>query len=281
MGYRIGSLNIHKRIHKHSDSERDLFAFIHDFIVKEKLDILALQECLNESELRRICVRALSPFQNWKGHYERPARGKSGDYGFAFLWNENRISECSKRNAPQIFTEYKSNDIRLSRDPLYGRFSPKLNLNAQLQQEIRLVNIHLRFSDEVLPDLTKIPGYEKRKMECSLATGEIYKSIDTRRYGNFKPAFTLLLGDYNLCVDECINYSGHEDVCTYQDEPTTLNSKRDGYANSYDHFSFDKTKGEPVKFIKRVDAVEEYFDGDYQKYYDAVSDHAPIVIEIF
>jgi endonuclease/exonuclease/phosphatase family metal-dependent hydrolase len=166
MSYRIGSLNIHKRIHKESESERDFFQFIHDFVADEKLDILALQEVLNEKELQRICDRALSPFQNWKGHYERPASGKSGDYGFAFIWNENRIAECSKNHTPQIFMEYKS-DLRLSRDPLYGRFSPKLNPNTEIHQEYRLVNIHLRFSDEVLPDLTKIAGVVKRRIECN------------------------------------------------------------------------------------------------------------------
>ncbi len=276
MSYRIGSLNIHKRIHEHFHSERDFFAFIHDFVADERLDVLALQECLNENELRRICEKALSPFQNWKGHYARPALGKSGEYGFAFLWNEDRITECSKSKIPKIFREYKSSDIRLSRDPLYGRFSPN-----QVHQEIRLINIHLRFSDEVLPNLMKISGREKRKIEYSLVTGEIYKSIDTHRYGNFKPAFTLVLGDYNLDFSECTNCSYNTNVNTYQDKLTTLNKNLDGFANSYDHFSFDEKKSSVVKCITNVNAVEKYFNGDYSKYYQLISDHIPIVIEIF
>jgi Endonuclease/Exonuclease/phosphatase family. len=281
MSYRIGSLNIHKRIHKKSDSERDLFSFIHDFVADERLDILALQECLNESEVKRIQDRALSPFQSWKGQHRRPATGREGDYGFAFLWNANRVKECSQAHTPSIFSAYKSEGLRLSRDPLYGRFAPKLSEGSELQQEFRLINIHLRFSDEVLPDLTKISGITKRRKECFLVTGEIYRRINAPRDGSFKPAFTLVMGDYNLSVEECIANSGNKNVCTYQDEPTTLNSNRDGYASSYDHFSFDETKMASVQFIQRLNAVEKYFGGDYEKYYQAVSDHIPIVIEIF
>jgi len=280
MSFRIGSLNIHKRIHKESESERDLFAFIHDFVADEHIDILALQEVLKEEELKRIRDRALSPFQDWHGYYERPAVGKSGDYGFAFLWNSNRVEECSRYRTPRIFNEYKS-DVRLSRNPLYGRFSPKLSRNSEIFQELRLIEIHLRFSDEVLPNLTKIPGKKKRKMECGIVTGEIYKVIDTHRYGNYKPAFTFLLGDYNLDADDCIKHSGNPAVVTYQRELTTLNCSYDGYSNNYDHFSFDCVKYESIPFtVSRVDAVKRYFGGNYRKYYDAVSDHIPIVIEI-
>jgi endonuclease/exonuclease/phosphatase family metal-dependent hydrolase len=285
MSYRIGSLNINKRRHKESkeeeSSERDFFEFIHNLVVKERLDVLALQEVLNENELQRIRDRALSPLQNWKGHYERPATGRSGDYGFAFLWNEDRVAECSKNHTPRIFSEYKS-DLRLSRNPLYGRFSPKMNPNAEIHQEYRLVNVHLRFTDEVLPDLTKILGVQKRRIECALVTGEIYRKIDTHRYGNFKSAFTISMGDYNLDADECNRCSGNPDVVTYQSEPTTLNDNYDGYANSYDHFSYDYRKHAsiPVKVL-RIDAVKDYFGGEFEQYYQAVSDHVPVIIEIF
>jgi exonuclease III len=281
MSYRIASLNIHKRIHKETKSERDFFAFIHDFVADESIDILALQEVLKEEELRRICGIALSPFQNWLGYYERPAVGKSGEYGFAFLWNSDRVSECSRNHTPRIFNEYKS-AIRLSRNPLYGRFSPKLSPNSEISQEFRLIDIHLRFSDEVLPNLEKIPGRKKREIECGIVTGEIYKEIDTHRYGNFKPAFTFSLGDYNLSVDDCIRHSGNSAVVTYQREQTTLNGNNDGYASSYDHFSFDSAKYNSVPFTEsRVDAVNKYFGGNYEKYYETVSDHVPVVLEIF
>ena len=291
MSYRIASFNILKQIHKESVSERDFFAFIHDFVEREHIDILALQEVLKEEELMRIRDKALSRFQNWHAHYERPASGAIGDYGFAYLWNANRVSECSKAHIPRIYNEYKS-DIRLARNPLYGRFSPKFSRSSELCQEFRLLDVHLRFTDEVLPNGVKINGSERRKLECGIVTGEIYKKIDTHRYGNHKPAFTLSLGDYNLSADASTEASRRVEssVVTYQRELTTLNRKRDGdspsyadgYANSYDHFSFDSTKYESVPFsVSRVDAVKDYFGGDYSKYLHTVSDHVPIVIEIF
>lgn len=280
MSYRIASFNIRKGIKKESESERDFFSFIHDFVADEHIDILALQEVLKENELQRICSKALSPFQNWRGCYERSATGATGDYGFAFLWNENRVSECSKNHTPKIFNEYES-EIRLSRNPLYGRFSPKLSLNSEIFQEFRMFEIHLRFSDEVLPNLTKISGIQKRKQECKIVTGEIYQQIDTHRYGSFKPTFTFSMGDYNLGVEECIENSGSPSVSTYQEEKTTLNCSYDGYSSSYDHFSIDdKYKSFPYS-VRRVDAVKNYFHGDYKKYCDTISDHVPVIIEIF
>ena len=280
MSYRIASFNIRKGIKRESDSERDFFSFIHDFVADEHIDILAFQEVLKESELQRICTKALSPFQNWKCHYERSATGASGDYGFAFLWNANRISECSKSQTPRVFNEYES-EIRLSRNPLYGRFSPKLSYNSEIFQEFRLFEIHLRFSDETLPNLTKIPGMQKRKQECKIVTGEIYQKIDTHRYGNFKPAFTFSMGDYNLGVDDCMSNSGNPAVRTYQEKETTLSYSYDGYASSYDHFSIDDKYNYFPYSVRRVDAVKDYFRGDYKRYCELISDHVPVVIEIF
>jgi hypothetical protein len=134
-----------------------------------------------------------------------------------------------------------------------------------------------------LPDSTKIAGVEKRRIECKLVTGEIYREIDTHRYGNFKPAFTISMGDYNLNADDCNAHSGSPSVVvTYQRELTTLNDNYDGYASSYDHFSYDRVRYESIPVaVSRVDAVKNYFDGNYEKYYQAVSDHIPVIIEIF
>lgn len=286
MSYQIGSLNMRKeRIElkeskKKSDSERDFFGFIHDLVADENLDVLILQEVLNDREAKRISEKALSPLQNWKYGYERSAAGPSGDYGLAFFWNENRITECSKSCQPQVFSGYKS-DIRMSRDPLYGRFSPKLSFASEIFQEYRFLNIHLRFSDEVLPDLSTIPGIEKRKMECNLVTGEIYRKVDVPR-GNFKPFFTIVAGDYNLSVEECNAHSGNPDVVTFQNEATTIKKEPYGtYVSSYDHISLNTAKYTSERYsVSRIDAVHKYFSDDYGRYFDLISDHVPIKIEI-
>jgi len=238
---------------------------------------------LNEGEVERICKHALPRHQNWLWYFERPAAGRSGDYGFAYLWNSSRVSEWPKDKMPRILNDYQS-DIRLSRNPLYGRFAPVgIGANA----EFRLINIHLRWSDEVLPNRVLIIGRRKREIECRIVTGKIYRKVNSPRDGSNKPVFTMSLGDYNLDADECIAFSGNPSVVTYQREPTTLNAGSDeadpdGYASSYDHFSYDSAKNDCVSDpARRVDAVKKYFRGDFKKYRETVSDHVPVVIEIY
>jgi len=286
MSYSIGSFNIRiKNRDERGEADRDFFAFIHDFVVKEHIDILALQEVPNEDAMKRI-LRIMPSSQKWVGGYERTAIGKAGDCGFAFLWNSNRVSECSKDNMPGVFREYKSrkldgyeSKIRLSRDPLYGRFVPKISSNGEISQEIRLIDIHLRYKDEVFPNLEKMSGITKRTIELGIVTGEIYNRINVNHDGKFKPVFTVILGDYNLDVDYCNANSGNPEVLTYQREMTRLEGK--GYTNSYDHFSYHNDNKEIPIEIKRIDAVNDYFCGDYEKYYQKVSDHVPVIIKIF
>jgi hypothetical protein len=160
----------------------------------------------------------------------------------------------------------------MKREPLYGRFSPK---GLGSINEFRLINIHIEHGGDDYQ-----VTINRRKTECGLAKNVIHQRIDTHRYGNFKRAFTVVLGDYNLDCPAC-NSCEPENVKTFQEELTTLKNKP-GYSRSYDHFSLDTDKNATVPYtVARIDAVEEYFEGDYDKYRQAVSDHVPVVIKIF
>jgi hypothetical protein len=161
----------------------------------------------------------------------------------------------------------------MKREPLYGRFSPKY---LGTSNEFRLINIHIVHGGN-----DTAGNLDLRKEECRLSKSEIHGRIDAHRYGNFKRAFTVVLGDYNLECDVC-NSCDPWNVQTFQDEETTLKREEQGYNNNYDHFSFDVIKNSSVPYtVSRIDAVNRYFKGDFTKYKENVSDHVPVKLEIF
>jgi hypothetical protein len=161
----------------------------------------------------------------------------------------------------------------MKREPLYGRFSPKY---LGTSNEFRLINIHIVHGGSDTAEAS-----DRRKAECGLSKGEIHGRIDAHRYGNFKRAFTAVLGDYNLDCKDC-NSCDSGNVQTFQDKETTLKSKEQGYCHSYDHFSFDVIKNSSLPYtVSRIDAVNRYFKGDFTKYKENVSDHVPVKLEIF
>ncbi|MDR2751334.1 MAG: hypothetical protein LBC41_11795, partial [Clostridiales bacterium] len=131
MSYNIGSLNIRKSL-RTEDQNRDFHTFMHGFIRDAKLDIVAFQEIGRKDAMESVLNSLSAKWTGWKG---------SHSYGseFAFIWNSNRVSECSKSHTPQIYQNYRS-DYRMMRDPYYGRFAPN---DLELNTEFRLVNVHL------------------------------------------------------------------------------------------------------------------------------------------
>lgn len=260
MSYRIGSLNL-LRSDRDEEQRRLFHGFINDVIHDEGLDIFAFQEVSKKNVIDEM-LRNLPRW--WTGAHVVGSE-------FAFIWDTNRVEECSKHREPKIFREYKSS-LHLKREPLYGRFSPKyLGSN----NEFRLIDIHLEHGGK--DDYAAIIH---RKDECELSKDKIYQTIDTHRYGNFKRAFTLILGDYNLDCERC-NECKPQNIRTFQAEKTTL-KKTFGYSQSYDHFSFNLDKNSSVPFsASRIDAVNKYFGGEFIRYQKTVSDHVPIKIEVF
>ena len=100
-----------------------------------------------------------------------------------------------------------------------------------------------------------------------------------------KPAY---LNDGKSDIIETSKW-GKRQIITVQDQWTTLRSKLDdakeyeerGYANDYDHFSFEESQFEGL-FVKarRIDAVRRYCHDDFEEYHKKVSDHIPIMLTV-
>ena len=267
MGYIIGAFNTHEfsGVGKHD------IGVLADIILTERFDIVALQEVMSPVALDLLKRR----LPGWEGCHGKPGNGRSGDFGLGFLWNTRRIRECSKDSQPVIFSQYKSN-IRMRRNPLYGRFTPS-GLPGGAFFEIRLVDVHLHWGSEANP----VDIYQRTE-EFRLITNEIHDYINTHRYGDNMPAYTIILGDYNLLCFWCRqNTKPNQAVITKQEEKTTLSSNKDDFANDYDHFSYDENRiTEKNARIERVNSVQKYCQNDFKKHREKVSDHVPIKLEL-
>jgi len=268
MGYIIGSLNCCRL----GTARRHDYDVLADIILSEQFDIIALQEVYKPEAIEPL-QRRLS---NWEVCHERPAQGRFGDYGFSFLWNTKRVSECSRDGKPSIIT-VRGPDM--TRRPLLGRFSPS-ELPGGLFFEMRLINVHLCWDSETVKN-----DIVKRIEEFKLITGEVYEYLSNRRYGDqnsaFMPAYTIVLGDYNLSAVICQSFENDSIthfIQTKQEEKTTMSAK--GYANDYDHFSFDTKRFAGVDVqIQRIDSVSKFMGGDFEQHMQKISDHVPIKFE--
>jgi endonuclease/exonuclease/phosphatase family metal-dependent hydrolase len=284
--YNIGSFNTHffSGVGKHN---LDTFAKI---VCDESLDIIALQEITREEALTSL-LRRLP--QYWKGKQKSPPsfkpeeddttleegevqskERKHSSLGYAFLWNTNRFRECSKDKEPEIFNHIKKGT--LARTPYYGRFTPS-ELPGGAFFEIRLINIHLWWGSNNAVDVGL------RLKEYEIVTGDVHTYVSKHRYGNNMPAYTIIMGDYNLTLPflgKNIIQKENIAVITEQSDPTTLSKKC--FVNDYDHFSYDINRfsesGITVN-ISRINSVENYCGNDFEKHKLNVSDHVPIKIE--
>lgn len=305
-------------------------AMIANIINSEGFDIVALQEVLTPNTLNLLKSELGS---KWRYRWEQPriGVGYSGSEqeaeGYAFLWNSetmelswtNKMVGMGEKSVlekhvaePHIYNQYridrKNGEEELARNPYYGRFKPVRGFC-----EIRLINTHFYFGDNT--SFNK----NKRKKEFDILTKVIYHSISDKRYGNNLPAYTIILGDYNLNLnrpwtkgpylqeDVILDDGGiRKHIITVQDQLTTLKAvKKDeqeaptdenyaaenigndmntsgrGYANNYDHFTYDVDRfaGTYVK-AKRIDTVRKYEGDDFAKHRREISDHVPVVLNL-
>lgn len=268
MSYCICSLNV-LRSARGDEKDRDFYEFINSLIATEGIDIFAIQEAKDINFINNL-RRNLPSF--WMGEALYNSE-------LAFIWNSNRVrvKEDSRPHESRVFDNYSSK-IRLTREPAVGWFVPA---DLKINMEFRLINIHLFHGGNE----NKVT-IDKRKIECGLAKGVIYKAVDKPSIGNdgnFNRVFTVVLGDYNLDCDVC-NTCGPENIRTFQELETTLKKEEPlGYKSSYDHFSYDAVRDAsvPRNPPSRIDAVKDYFGGKYAQYREQVSDHIPVKLEIF
>lgn len=241
-------------------------------------------------------------------YYPYLGRDNRGE-GYAFIWNTDRIDLMKVPNNPRIFREYKTDfgngAFRLIRDPLYGRFKVR-----GTKIELRLITTHI-ISGKPKEDSMRANfeggAVALRKHEFDILAGSVYKRInDYRKDTEPTVPYTIMLGDYNLnllssgigkmILSDVAYYAsngnplmgfeqGCEVVYTVQNEKTTLSDH--GYANNFDHFSFNEKTKQIVNKWKRIDAVHQNIKpGDnseealFNRYYCEVSDHVPVVIEL-
>ena len=322
MRYRIGSFNL-KNFGAYADFDsvdapRRDFDKIAQIIREEDLDVVAFQEILSEGKgLQRLLEQYVkSPWHPWDFCWAAPRESsdptKCGKdmrgEGYAYIWNKRKFRKSASQSIladenevfePRILNSL-SNDVNVdcsifARAPYYLRLEPCYGGFF----ELRFLNIHIYYGSALLSDV------QKRKVEYDLLTQEVYPRIAQRRYGNFRPAYTIAMGDYNLnifypgrrdCLTETYGQTNYQ-VRTIQDQLSTLRkpsgtqantrkhtlfAKKDNQlANNYDHFSYSPELS-PFEIVscQTIDAVSKYCGGDYSYYYDHISDHLPVLMEI-
>ncbi|MDD3141619.1 MAG: hypothetical protein PHX08_22015 [Lachnospiraceae bacterium] len=318
MGIRIGSLNMCNFNFRSEGCNKKNFIRIANIISSEQFDIVALQEVLSEQALN-VLLKALG--SNWDKAWMKPNKSSSyASKGFAFIWNKKKIHPVTTKKSygvrvfePEIINQYRLNrsvgQQELARNPYYARFTTD-GLPGGAFFEIRLINVHIMFKKGVTV-VSDLNDSRMRNNEYNVLMEAIYPKISDRCYGNFMPAYTVILGDYNMNLkrdwtvgqgrssvyidNEVIFISdGNEtkQIKTVQDELTTLkdpqnqenetdNNPLRGYANNYDHFSYDVIRFSNANVsYRRVDAVRKYFNDNFEEYRREVSDHIPIAIDI-
>lgn len=316
MIYKIASFNM-RRFGAGSAKDIDKIA---EIIIGEDIDVVALQEIFSEGKgVRRMLEQSMKhSFYNWDFCFASPRESadlsKISDMishdtrgeGYAYMWNKRRFklleySEIGKERKfePRIINSL-SRDVSVdctvfARTPYYIRLEPMYGGFF----ELRLINIHVYYGDNTLPSITK------RKIEHGILTQNVYPEISKKRYGQFRTAYTIAMGDYNLnlftskgiqnkdcCISEiytCNEEIKNYNVITMQDELTTLKSKtcniqeqeEYGYANNYDHFTYSPELSNFVNVsCEAVDVVQKYCNGDFEYYRRNISDHLPIVMTV-
>lgn len=314
MKYKIGSFNMRNF---GANPNRD-FSKIADIIRGEELDIVAFQEILSEGKGVKFLLEnyVKRQFYNWDFCWASPKESSdlfkieeiiSNDTrgeGYTYIWNTRKfkLAEVEKYGKTEVFKpriiNSLSNDVYkncsfFARRPYYIRLQPCYGGFF----ELRLINIHIYFGNNNISEV------QKRIIEYNTLVQDIYPDISKKRYGDFRPAYTIAMGDYNLNIfrsqiptqsgnhlAEVYNYSRGSrkyQVITIQDQLTTItennktNELNNRYANNYDHFTYSP---ELSHFLDVncgvIDAVNKYCNGDFDYYKSYISDHLPIVIEI-
>lgn len=315
MSYIIGSFNLLKMDFKSNEETKKNFDKIANIIREEKFDVIALQEIIAEIAVKEI-VKRLGPMY-WDYVFKPSTITVSKDAqreGYAFLWKKKRLRLVDADSAVEIKDEYriKRNSTgayihqgSLVRPPLVVRLTPQGLLGGS-NFEIRLINTHIAFNSPI-NCIDKYGDADLRRMELKTLSEEVYRRVSSKRYGTNLPAYTILMGDYNLClagcgtpvVDEIIDITETRKLKTVQREKTSLkqtvttyntsdlNLEHDtdvknendisSYSQNYDHFSYELTLDDKMRLTaSRVEALGKYYGNDLELYRKEVSDHVPI-----
>ena len=326
MSYVIGSFNIQKLNLVSTEETKKNFARIAQIIKDERFDAIAIQEVCSKSALERI-RGYLGP--SWDAEYRETNKtlGNSSAQleGYAFIWNNKRLrlvkgpegdtapSSVQRMDGYSISRDSTGAFIHkgsLVRPPMVVRLTPS-GLPGGAPFELRLINTHIAFnSPSICAD--KYGQKELRLMEFETLAKEIYRKVSMKRYGTNKPSYTVLMGDYNLClagesgmnVPEFTCFAENRTLRTVQRDKTflkqvqepysyqNLNEEHDSdtmdesdtdiYSQNYDHFSYDTDyeANQGVSFLAaRVEPLANTRES-LEQYRKEVSDHVPIKLVV-
>lgn len=315
MGYRIASFNMYK-FHENTSKE---VALVAKAINDSQIDILVIQEIFSRGALDKLIgFLGPNEWEGrWDTPQSKSPSAAEG-YAFAWRKSKIGLTKKSDGRViePTILNQYKlhkeefrnllekynkisegeklPNQEKLVRNPYYARFSPA-DLPGGTYFEFRIINSHIMWSmtreenenDYREEDSVSLSDVLMRKNEYNMLTYGVYpkvsnKDVDYLMEQNdvkYMPAYTILMGDYNLNLDSYpkidepervlhgygirhyeYNPSGDMILKTFQDKRTTLKSKEKlqydpedkeqqinlmlksdyaFYANNFDHFTYD------------------------------------------
>ena len=324
MSYVIGSFNIR------DFNTTKAFDKLAQIILSENMDVVGIQEVNSrmavEMLVKELNNRGRNIMTEWKGNFPAypRSRDESGE-SYAFVWNDRRLSlaDTGQKENPRLIEEFVIRGVpgqrELVRNPYFARFTASGHIGGS-NFEIRLINTHIR-SSKGSRDVDCLDTKEKMRMnELDLLVKEILPFCGDIRSGNNMPAYTFLLGDYNLCLDAGIGMKymiseiteGNQKTWkryyrTVQDLPTSLKKPindnsviddedvgvaqmteyGDYYSQNYDHFTYDTRLDDKMSIrSERVEAVDKAYPKEQDKqerlkqYRAKISDHVPIKITI-
>ncbi len=311
MSHIIGSFNLRdfNFANKSSDgTEEELkrdFEKIAKIIIEEKFDVVALQEINAKSPLKYL-TSILNKYKNIKREYEcvfgtdmPNLSGSKDPERYGFIWNRKRLRllKVQKNNNPGYYQN--AGAIGLIRPPYYARFTARGMLGGS-NFEIRLVNTHIKDAKREEERIREFDILVKQVLPRICSPQEISED------GEQMPAYTFLLGDYNIVLNkseraiyriESITTTQYKGIKRYfrtvQEEPTSLRmpneqlTVEDCYANNYDHFTYETDLDSKLVLMPmRVEALGSYFTEKLEPaeklraYRMNVSDHVPIKMTI-
>lgn len=309
MSYHIGSFNIRDFNYSNTSSDgeklkRD-FNKIAQIIVEEKFDVVAIQEVNAESPLKHLTSILNAKYKNVGREYsyafggDMPTSSKDPER-YGFIWNNKRLRllEIPGKKNPTYYQN--AGGVTLQRPPYYIRLTARGMLGGT-NFELRLVNVHILDSKYEPDRIAEFDILVKQVLPRICDHQELSIGME------MMPAYTFLLGDYNICLNKgpraifkidsitSTNYTGRKRYFkTVQESETSLRMAHDQqsieacYANNYDHFTYEMDLIGKLKMTEanRVEALTKYFQEEHevvnklQGYREKVSDHVPIKISI-
>lgn len=311
MSYHIGSFNLRdfNFANMSSDGTQEKlkrnFEKIAKIIIEEKFDVVALQEInapLPLKDLTRILNTYKTPMREFDFRFgtDMPQQlGSKDPERYGFIWNSKRLRLIKPRRGVNPGYYQNAGALGLIRPPYYARFTARGMLGGA-NFELRIVNTHIRDASRE----------EDRIKEFNVLVKQVLPRIcdhqEISEDGEIMPAYTFLMGDYNLALNKSersiykietvttTNYTGkNREYRTVQEKATTLKmpnnqgSIEECYANNFDHFTYEVDLDTKLVLIpQRIEPLDKYYSGtaepaDKLKEYRAeVSDHVPIKLTV-